>query len=216
MATLVDFKQQLLTDPSFAVSYIVQNNPVDVASRLRGLGFRVSNTSDVFEALNALITADNWNAFWQALSVPYKAEGIDAAEVAIVLEVAQGMANAAKFTGGQPARSAQGFGTSEPVYGPLTEEETNAQNESGNGGAGALDWVNAFSNLATGVIAIFTQNNGADQVRPVDTSTNGGGNGAATDAARKAQMQRNLMIGGGILLAIVVLVLVWMKLKKKG
>lgn len=105
MLQTIDQFRANLADPDYAVGFILQNNPEDVADNLRGMGLTVSNTQDITNALNGFLEDGRGELFVQALSVPVKTELISDEQLVVLAQQATAMANAA----GQPlAKSAQG------------------------------------------------------------------------------------------------------------
>lgn len=193
------FRERLASDPNFRVSYIVSNNEVAVAERLRAEGFNVSTSDDIFRELNALLAAKEYRVFNHVLSVPMRTDGLSAAELAVVMEVGQGL---------RQAHSAEGSTKSNP-YGIegtdiYSDGGTVPDSTSGGSGNGAANFATIFGSLAGGIADLFSAGvfAGDQEVKDVPTATD-----AATIAEqerqRKAAIQRNWMIGGGILLALV-------------
>lgn len=213
---IVDLRQALLTDASFGVSYIVENNMAAVADRLRGLGFRVSNVEDIFEALNELIAANERDKFIQALNVPFQGDGKDAAELAVVLEVSQGMGRASRIVRGGPKAMSSVPAEGDPAFvGPPAPDDAPATDDEGTS-TSAVDWINALGNLATGIWGIMNTGQGTDnstQVRPTDVSA-AIADAEAAQAERAARNRRMWLIAGAAVVAIVLLFLAWKKLKK--
>lgn len=98
MAQTLDQLRIDLSTPDYGVAYIINNNPEEVADRLRAQGFIVSDADGMADALNELLAAGNTSGFRQALSVPVRLDRISPEEIAVLTETAVAMANA----GGEP------------------------------------------------------------------------------------------------------------------
>jgi len=98
MAQTIEQLRINLTTPDYGVAYILANNPEAVADNLRGMGFIASDADGIVKALNELLAAGNSAGFTAALSVPIRLDRVTPEELAVVADVANGMANAS----GQP------------------------------------------------------------------------------------------------------------------
>lgn len=201
------FKDQLTSNLDFAVSYIVANNPEAVVNNLRGLDFMVGDDpATIFGALNELLAAGEWDIFQQALNVPMVTQGVDAAQMAVVLEVAQGMHQMSKNAGGAKTWDVEHVG-----YAAETPDEyvpshgSSASGGASSGAAPGTGFANVFGAIINGFATLANVGAGAQQ--PVNqVPTNAAANQAAADqaAARKRNM-RKWGIGIGIVAALALL-----------
>ena len=98
MAQTLDQFRTGLSDPNFAVAFMVQNNPEGIADNLRNMGLVVSSPHDIVEALNGFLEAGDDQAFKDALNVPVVMERITPDELAVLGQQVPAMVRAA---GGQ-------------------------------------------------------------------------------------------------------------------
>ncbi len=84
-----------LSDPDFAVGFIINNNPEAVAERLRSMDFIVSDADGIVRALNELLANGDGARFIQALSVPVDTSTLSAEEQVILGQQSLAMANVA-------------------------------------------------------------------------------------------------------------------------
>jgi len=92
-STIQGLRDRLLTDPGFVIQYIYGNNPDQVILNLRALGFQISNSDDVFNAVNQLIEEGHSNVVNEAFNVPFLTDQVDPAEIAVVREVVAAFQN---------------------------------------------------------------------------------------------------------------------------
>lgn len=200
------FRDMLLSNPDFAVSYIVANNEVAVAERLRGMDFSVGNAEDIFQALNHLLQDGRLGEFQYALSVPMLTDGIDPAESAVVLEVGSGMARAVDAAAGEDAPV--------KIFDPTAGIPDIPDLPSGSNGAAAgsasrgsnTNWLNVFSHIAAGVSFTLGSISGGGNPAATVTQTATNANVAMEEAARAARTTRYFLIG---LSAVGLLLLIW-------
>lgn len=195
----------LLSNPDFAVSYIVANNEVAVAERLRGMDLTVGNSEDIFRALNTLLQDGRLSEFQYALSVPMLTEGIDPAESAVVLEVGSGMARAVDAAAGEDATL--------KIFDPSAGLPDIPELPAGSGGAapsssgGGTNWMNVFSHIAAGVAFTLGNISGGGNPAATVNQTATNANVAMEEAARAARTTRYFLIG---LSAVGLLILIWL------
>lgn len=125
-----------LAEPNFGVAFMIENNPGAIADNLRGMGFIVSDSDGIVEALNTLLARGDGALFVQALSVPVVTDRLSAEEVAIVMEQGIAMGN----IGGAPLKS-----TTQP--------------------GGGFNVGAAFAGLAAGYLT-YMSTSGQQQVNP--------------------------------------------------
>lgn len=208
------FRERLISDPDYAFSYIVANNFEAVADRLRALDYTIGNEGDVFDALNDLKEKQDWRNLTWAFSVPMLTDSVDSGQLAVVADVAAGLAQSGRAknqpnpdvfdpTGG--AGFTEGSGNGGQSYGPEPPP-------SGSGsGSGALNWFNA-------IVSGFTQtwaamNQGTKPVQNVSTSADAA-LAAQQEAQRKRKRNRNILIAVGAVVLIVIGFVAWKALKK--
>lgn len=200
------FRDMLLSNPDFAVSYIVANNEVAVAERLRGMDLTVGNSEDIFRALNTLLQDGRLSDFQYALSVPMLTDGIDPAESAVVLEVGSGMARAVDAAAGEDAT----LKIFDPSAGlpdiPELPAGSGGAASSSSGGGGGTNWMNVFSHIAAGVAFILGNISGGGNPAATVNQTATNANVAMEEAARAARTTRYFLIG---LSAVGLLLLIW-------
>ena len=210
------FRNRLQSDLSFAVSYILANNPERVEENLRGLGYSVSNTDDIWRELNEMLADGRIGEFKAVLNVPMVTDGVDAAQTGVVLQVGQGMAQVASPNGSLPRTKSN--------TGPMTQEEAQAAGWNPTTGWGnnssnedsESNWSVNFSNVFGALINGFTTimgTNGRTEVQPTDTEADAR-MAAQQEAERKAKRTRNILIGVGVGVAILIGILIWKPWKK--
>lgn len=194
------FREKMLTDVDYAVSYIVKNNAPAVADRLQTYGFSVSDDDSIFEALNELLSEGRLAEFREALSVPMRTDAVDPAQLAVVSDVAKGMAQA-----GRAQRSTK----MAPVWPPTLDEFMGsgpaATAEDSDGTSPGTGFANVFGAIIGGLTAVLGAVNGKGSVQQVPTD--GAANNARAEAdAAKQKRNRYILIGVGVVLLIVVAV----------
>ncbi len=88
-----DLKKKLLTEPSFVVSFILDNNPEEVRERLTEIGYTVANKDEMIDAINDIIARGDMSQFTQALSVTLITENYDPIYDAAIEEAAEEIVN---------------------------------------------------------------------------------------------------------------------------
>lgn len=106
MAKLIkDLKEGLMTDPNYAVQFLIENNSPAIIERLQSMGFTVSTPDDVYEALNAMLEQGQRDRFLDALNVPLQTDTLDDAAATVALNAASGFLRgtpgAKKASGGE-------------------------------------------------------------------------------------------------------------------
>lgn len=183
------FRELLMTSPDFATSYIVANNPVAVAERLRALDFTVSGPDEIFAALNELLQEGRYGDFQHALSVPMVTDNMDPAETAVVLEVGSGMARAAQaaFDHDGPIKmSILPDGVEVPeLAGPTAPAP---------GPAAQTNWSNVFGAIASGLavtLSVLGNQGNRQQVSETPTRVNA----TLEETERAARTTRYFLVG---------------------
>lgn len=123
VALTLDQLRESLTNPDFAVAFIIDNNAEAVADKLRQMGFIASDEQGITVALNTMLADGRYNDFISALTVPVDTSKLTPEQLAVVGEMAQAMSRAS----GQPG-----------------------QYKSGDG---AFNWNALFGGLASGTLA---------------------------------------------------------------
>jgi len=142
--TLKTLRDQLLSNPHFVVSYIVGNNPGAVEDRLRAMGFTISTEDDIFETLNELLRDGRTEEFREALTVPILTDGRDAAELAVLADVAKANMQATSPDGQMPMAKS--------IQGPWSQGPMGATSEADDGSSSTSFWnTQAASGLLSGL-----------------------------------------------------------------
>lgn len=143
--TIQQFREGL-SDPDFAVGFIINNNPEAVAERLRSMDFIVSDADGIVRALNQLLAEDQGQRFVDALSVPVNIDVLSAEELAVLGQQSIAMANVAG------AKSNN-----------MKDEE------------GGFNWGALFGGLAQGTL-FYLNSTGQGQVNPQAGAANAAAN----------------------------------------
>lgn len=200
----------MLSEQSYAVSYIVENNPVAVSERLREFGFSVNTPSDIFGALNALLEEGKVVDYWQALNVPMLTAGIDPAQCAVVIEVGQAMAQMAN-PNGELAKA----GVFDPsIFDPTgayanTAVDGGAVPDGGSNHAPGTGFANVFGAIMSGFVSLMGAGNAANTTVTETSTSAEAARIAADEAARKQRTNRTILIGIGVVVLLVVGYLVY-------
>lgn len=206
---IATFRERLSGDPNYAISYIVANNTAAVVDRMRQVGLSVSSEEDIFQAINDYLADGEYDKVAFVLSVPMVTDGVDAAQMAVVLDVARGMAQAANPDG--QLKSFNEYGGAGSAYGPQTAEfynESDANNDTKR-----TVWDNVFGGLVSGWMA-YWQTRQPEQVQPTPTDE-AAARAAREEAERKKRTQRNIVIGVGIVVVLAVVVILFVARKGK-
>lgn len=181
--TLKTLRDQLLSNPSFVVSYIVANNPGAVEDQLRSMGYAPESPDAIFLALNELLEQGREEDFRRALEVPILTDGVDSAELAVLADVAKANLQAADPDGMLPLQASVGeeHGKGERRRTGAEKSAGGADNSmkagsgAGDGGGGSSFWsTQAASGLIQGLFTLgqgFLFSRGLYQVPTTDQPT---------------------------------------------
>lgn len=106
--TDANVKNQLASDPGYAIGLILANNPEEVVERLHAVGYKVTSADDCWAAINDLIRRGNTQELKYVLSVPFIAERADPELAALIGQVSGSMST--KSTSGQGIDAQDIFG----------------------------------------------------------------------------------------------------------
>lgn len=99
------FQQLLMSDPSFAVDFIVNNNPQEVADRINDIGLnRPVGEKTIWQCLQALLDRGDDAAFVDALSVGLDTDGMPMQYRQALLTMVQLQGGATVVAGGVPTQ----------------------------------------------------------------------------------------------------------------
>lgn len=207
------FRERLMSDKDFAISYIVANNEVAVAEQIRALGYSVNTTDDIFALLNHMLTEGKMDEFRQSLSVPMRTEGVDPAQMAVVMEVAQGMRQMASEDGStkmQPYNNYGIPGTDITSDGGAVPSSSASASGSGGGSNWGANFSNAFGALVGGFTTMWTAGVFAGDRTVTNVPTDEAAQAASEEERkRKAAKNRTIMIVVGVLVLLVLAFLIY-------
>ncbi len=205
--TLKTLRDQLVSDPNFRVNYIVANNPGAVEDKLRAMGFSISGVDDIWESLRELLEQQRTDELEEALTVPILTDDVDAAELAVVADVAKANLQAADPDGVlRPMKSMVQGPWSDGPMGPTSEGGTNGGGSTNDGG-GSFWNTQAASGLLQGLFGLgagFMSSQGLYQV----PTTN-----EAPDPKRGSGLSTVLVILAILVLLAVVAFIFWKRSK---
>jgi len=191
------FRERVSTEPSFLASYIVANNPEAVLENLQAEGQIVHDADDIFPVLNEMLSEGKQKAVQRVLSVPVNTENLSAAEMAVLMDLSKGQAQA----NGMRNKSAK------------AGEDAEDDADDGTGSSGQSFWNStAFGSLLQGVFNLGAGYLSSQGLYNVPTGGEAA-RAASDEAAKKSRTTRYIIIG---VVVVVIAVVAYVLLKSKS